>query len=612
MGPSANLPGQYLDALVTHRAELGLVVGAILAAVVLWRCAPVSSAEDPAPGSGSAGPQGVLGGLVRAVGGVNRSSTAVTEPSSRTVLRLGFGALWVLDGILQAQVSMPRQFIPMVVEPALSGQPSWLAHLDRIGINLWTTHTVSTDAFTVFVQVAIGCAIMLGGDRAVTRLGLSLSIAWGLVVWTLGEAMGGILAPGATWLTGSPGAALFYVVAAVVLLTVPSHAWRDERVSGWLARGIGILWLVEALVQALPAEGFWQTGRLHQVFTNAASNPQPSFLARPISAMAGPAAHDPIVVNALVIVVMATLGVGLLSGRGRQGWLVAGFTWLFLSWWFGMDFGVVGGVGTDPNAAPPVALFAWSAWRALAARQHRHCPAGWLLGGTGRSKPPWWRPVLATWLCTAALVTTVWAAVPIVGELPAAAATPVAATPALVDSGGLASVPGSPVAPDVHLVNQYGRPRQLSSWRGKVVILSFLDPLCYKTCPVVAEELAQVAALLDARRSQLEFVAINANPDFRSPAVLRNFDREHGISSLANWAFLTGSRAQLRAAWHAYGTASLAPQVGMVAHSLLVFIIGPTGREVSLTQATGVPGPTIEASYAQLFSDAVGRLLPRA
>jgi len=620
VGQGADLPARYLSALVTHRAELGLVIGALVAAVVLWRSG--TRPTRPAPASPPAD---------RMAPGPTRDATGGSgeEPRARRVLRIGFGLLWVVDGILQAQPSMPRQFVPMVVEPSLSGQPAWLTDFDRVAVNLWTSHSVSTDAFTVFLQVAIGLAIILGGDGLLARVGLSASIAWGLVVWVVGEALGGVLAPGATWLTGSPGAVLFYIAAAVVLLAVPSPRWSDRRFALWSTRGMGALWLVLAGLQALPAEGFWRPGSLGQVLTNAASNPQPSVLARPMAALAGPVAHHPAPFNAALVAAMAVLGVGLLSGRAVRAWLGASAVWLLATWWLGMDFGVLGGVGTDPNSALAVGLFVGAAWVArdtvrAGERTASPGPAGPVrsapaVGTSGRSapdgagrQPAWWRPALALWLGTAALVTTVWTAVPVLGALPAAAATPTAVTPALVDSGGLASVPGSPAAPDFHLVDQLGRARSLSSWRGKVVILSFLDPVCYSTCPVVAQELSEVATLLDAHRSQLEFVSIDANPDFRSPAVLRSFDAEHGIASLGDWEFLTGSPAQLASVWNAYGAVTETPQVGMVAHSLLLYIIGPTGREVEITQATGSPGPGLEASYAQLFADAAGRLLPRA
>jgi hypothetical protein len=50
----------------------------------------------------------------------------------------------------------------------------------------------------------------------------------------------------------------------------------------------------------------------------------------------------------------------------------------------------------------------------------------------------------------------------------------------------------------------------------------------------------------------------------------------------------------------------------MVAHSLLVYVIGPGGREQAVTEATGVPGLQIETGYAEMFADEAASLLPHA
>ena len=55
-----------------------------------------------------------------------------------------------------------------------------------------------------------------------------VSAGWGLVVWVFGEAFGGIFGHGSSWLFGSPGAALFYVVAGV-LVSLPDLAWERPR-----------------------------------------------------------------------------------------------------------------------------------------------------------------------------------------------------------------------------------------------------------------------------------------------------------------------------------------------------------------------------------------------
>jgi cytochrome oxidase Cu insertion factor (SCO1/SenC/PrrC family) len=616
MGGMGDLPATYLNATISHDAEIGLIAAAVIVgAWTWWRQRHVAQAGDPSATGSS-----------RRTGDVISSDLAhpMVEPTMRRVLRIGFGMLWVLDGLLQAQPDMPRQFVPMVLAPAYAGTPPWLAALGRFASTIWASHIVTTDAFTVFVQVLIGLAIVLGhrGEhQVIERLGLAISIGWGLVVWVFGEGMGDILAPHASLLSGDPGGVLCYVVAALVLLAVPEDRFVEgRRLAGRIAVGLGLLLVAGAVLQALPVEGFSRGHTLAALFAASAANSQPAVLAAPITAMQHLAARNPSATNAVIVAVLAITGVALLLWRHRSEPLWLAEVVCFAAWWLGMDFGVLGGTGTDPNISLPLGIVAAAA---IVGLSRAEIPASERLttepgAATAFDRAPARRmPVpamwglAATWLLLGAALATALSAVPFLESLPAAAATPSIETDALFSSGGLAAVPGSPKAPNFRLVDQNGRAVSLESFHHDVVILSFLDPVCYATCPVVAEELAQVARLLGARRSHVVFLAINANPDLTSPSLLRAFDAEHGITNLSNWYFVTGTARQLEAVWSAYGATTLVPRVGMVAHSLLVYVIGPNGHEVALTQATGVPGSKIEVSYAELFADEASSLLPR-
>lgn len=706
MGAAANLPAQYLQARLTDVGEIALVATFVVVLGAWW-----IAGRAPAATSGHRG--GAPGSSVRpaSLSEDEQAGRAAGHragwwqwfeagPPGRTLLQVAFGGLWVLDGLLQAQASMPRGFGPMVVEPTLAGQPGWVVDLGHLTINLWSLHTVTTDAFTVFVQIAIGVGILLGGDSGMGRTALSASVAWGLVVWLMGEGAGDVFGKGATWLSGAPGGVLVYVVIAVVLLAVPARRWDDATMGRRLAVGIGALMLLAAFLQGLPWEGFWHGGRLAQVFAGAAGNSQPAALAGPILAVEHLARAHPFDVNALCTAVPLALGIWLIT-RYKLDWAMAAtLVWGFATWWIGMDFGVLGGTGTDPNIAGPVGVVLLAAWLGVrhrapvavrdtrapttgsSAAYHRplrmprgiaiaaaggsvagsgprtgpgpatgtgapahrasgadHRASGSGLPGSGsghgRSQPAtdgtglngardhgpsgttpaptssWWRrhPV-RVWVTCAASLAALWLAVPVLGTVPHALHQPSGETLAYVQSGGLATIPAQPPMPVFTLVNQYGKPVSSSSFRGKVVLLSFLDPVCYATCPVVVQEMTDVARLLAARAPDIELVAINANPYYTNPASLRAFDAEHGISGLGNWQYLTGTPAQLEAIWRRFGALTQVAQVGMVAHSLLVYIIGPNGHEHALTAATGVPGARIEAAYAEMFADEAASLLP--
>ena len=278
-------------------------------------------------------------------------------------LRVALGSLWVLDGVLQAQPAMPRAFAAGILAPAAHGQPGWLAGLLSWEEALWRAHPVHLTVATVLIQVGIGVAILAGGNSRLGRLGLWASVGWGLVVWIGGEALGGILAPGASLLLGAPGGVLAYLAAAGLLLAPPS-VWETRRVGKWVAVGLGALFILGALVQMLPAEGFWSGAGLGPTLTSLAATPQPSWISSPILGLAHLAQSQPFLVNTCLVVILGAMGTALLlGGAGRLTTTVA-LVLLFLIWWLGQDFGTLGtGIATDPNLAPPLAVLLLAAHR---------------------------------------------------------------------------------------------------------------------------------------------------------------------------------------------------------------------------------------------------------
>src|SRR5580704_442887 len=76
-------------------------------------------------------------GALRAATGGPRAAPAWREPRARTVLRIGFGLLWLLDGLLQAQPQMAGG-LPSVLQSAADGSPAWVGDLVNWGANLWS------------------------------------------------------------------------------------------------------------------------------------------------------------------------------------------------------------------------------------------------------------------------------------------------------------------------------------------------------------------------------------------------------------------------------------------------------------------------------------------
>ena len=154
--------------------------------------------------------------------------TAFIEAPGRRLLRVSFGLIWIFDGLLQGQASMPLGMAPQVIGPAAVVSPGWVQRLDNDMATIWSFHPIAAPAAAVWIQIGIGVWLIAAARGDLSRLAGLASVGWGLVVWVFGEAFGEIFAPGLTWLFGAPGAVLFYCVAGV-LIALPFSAWATPR-----------------------------------------------------------------------------------------------------------------------------------------------------------------------------------------------------------------------------------------------------------------------------------------------------------------------------------------------------------------------------------------------
>ena len=290
---------------------------------------------------------------------------AVDEPAWRRLLRIGFGLIWILDGILQAQPKMAVGLPSQVIEPTAASSPLWVQHIVNWGGTNWSYHPMQAGAAAVWIQIGIGVWMLAAARRPMSRAAGLVSVGWGLVVRVFGESFGGIFAPGLTWLFGAPGAVLIYAVAGA-LIALPERAWRTPRLGRVLLAGLGLFLVGMAVLQAWPGRGFWQgtshgqPGTLTAMIQSMASTPQPGFLTAWINAFGSFDAAHGFAVNLFVVVALAMIGAAFLSGQPRLiRPAVIAFTVLCLADWVLIeDFGFLGGLGTDPNSMLPMALLA--------------------------------------------------------------------------------------------------------------------------------------------------------------------------------------------------------------------------------------------------------------
>jgi cytochrome oxidase Cu insertion factor (SCO1/SenC/PrrC family) len=166
-------------------------------------------------------------------------------------------------------------------------------------------------------------------------------------------------------------------------------------------------------------------------------------------------------------------------------------------------------------------------------------------------------------------------------------------------------------APAFRLTDQDNRVVTPASLRGKVVLLTFLDPVCVSDCPLIAQEFRAAGQLLGSDARRVELVAIVINPMYYSLAYTRAFDQQENLTSVPDWLYLTGAPAQLQKIWRAYGVAGeISPAGAMVAHSDLAVVIDRSGHIRQELDADPGPGTaSSKSSFAVLLADAARQTL---
>ena len=556
-----------------------------------------------------------------------RPTTA--EPLARRVVRVGFGGLWILDGLLQLQSSMPLGLPSGVIQPAASTSPQWVQHIVNSGVTIWSNHPVQAAAATVWIQLGLGIWLLVAPRGRWSRLGGLASAGWALLVWVFGEAFGGIFAPGLTWLFGAPGAVLFYCVAGV-LVALPERAYGSARLGRTILTAGGLFLIGMAVLQAWPGRGYWRGrgGTLTAMVQQMSKTPQPGFLSSWLGSFGSFVAAHGWGVNLFVVLTLTSVGVLLVSGRPKPVLvgLVALGVLSVADWVLVEDLGFLGGTGTDPNSMLPMALLFVTGYVALvrvpARTESTEPAAAQAMGQVDVARPAvpaapgpaarvrWWEHASLSYVARTAAVVAALGIV-VIGTAPMAlAAVNRQADPILSEAlNGTPNALDTP-APPFQLTDQRGLPVGLAGLRGHVVALTFLDPVCTSDCPLIAQEFRQTDQQLSGQSGRVDFVAIVANPIYRSVSYTNAFDQQEGLTHLPNWYFLTGPVAALQRAWDSYGVQVQAVANGaMVAHSDLAFVIDARGRERDALLDD--PGPTqvTASSFSSLLSSRIQQAL---
>ncbi|TMK23753.1 MAG: SCO family protein [Actinobacteria bacterium] len=158
---------------------------------------------------------------------------------------------------------------------------------------------------------------------------------------------------------------------------------------------------------------------------------------------------------------------------------------------------------------------------------------------------------------------------------------PAAAKQASFDASGLLT----PVtaAPPLALRNYLGRPVDIQSYKGKVVLVTFIYTHCPDVCPLITSNLRVAQALMPpAVRSKVAIVAVSVDSKGDTPKAVGAFLARHEMTG--RMQYLVGSTHELAPVWQAWGVGSErdAAKPELINHSGLVYGVTASGKRLTI------------------------------
>ncbi len=134
--------------------------------------------------------------------------------------------------------------------------------------------------------------------------------------------------------------------------------------------------------------------------------------------------------------------------------------------------------------------------------------------------------------------------------------------------------------PAIGLIDQNGQSVNLSSLKGKPVLVDFIYTSCPGPCKTLTQRMIDVAQKLGPTLgSQVTMVSISIDPEHDGPQQMLDYARTQGAVR-KGWLFLTGGPGQVDATLAAFGLSRERESDGSVSHIVGVILVGPDGRKL--------------------------------
>jgi|SRR5579875_636545 uncharacterized membrane protein YphA (DoxX/SURF4 family) len=143
---------------------------------------------------------------------MNNGWLSINGAILKTIMRVIFGVVWIIDGGLKFLPGLPSQFPQMILD-ASQNQPVWI----QPWFNFWYSLVVPAPALWVYLtgvlELMLGISLVAGLLRKLAYLG---GMILSLFIWAVPEGFGGPYGPGSTDI----GTGIIYSISFVFLLII--------------------------------------------------------------------------------------------------------------------------------------------------------------------------------------------------------------------------------------------------------------------------------------------------------------------------------------------------------------------------------------------------------
>ena len=162
--------------------------------------------------------------------------------------------------------------------------------------------------------------------------------------------------------------------------------------------------------------------------------------------------------------------------------------------------------------------------------------------------------------------------------------------------------------PAITLFDQSGHEVQLSSFKGKPVLVDFIYTSCPGPCLLLTQKMARVAARLAPRiGSDFTMLSITVDPEHDGSLQLAGYIKEQGIDP-KGWSFMTGYPANIDRILADFQLRRQRDPDGSVEHITGIFLLGPDGHELREYDGEVVKAATVVNDLQKVLSGGLGAL----